>query len=281
MSLPFFILTLPRSGSYHLVSLLDSAPDLSCHGEVYKRDRVELAPATRRRLGLGPAEVAPRDAMGMDLVKALQGRGKPSGFKAFPQHLEALPHRRALLFGQGLRRVALTRDPLAAYLSALRARATGRWVRMAGEAAPPVIPIRYDPDEFEARLAARARFDRLLDEIEAAAPGTLHRIDYDRLSDPGALTGLLRFLGSRAEGAALRSDRARQHCHPPFAGVQNPGEMEDHQRALGRPFPQDAPQNAPRAAPDGAPAAPPARRGRASGGFMPPEPARSPAATRR
>ena len=48
----FVIVTLPRSGSYNLVSLLNSAPDIICHGEVFKRDVVELRPLHLEKMGM-------------------------------------------------------------------------------------------------------------------------------------------------------------------------------------------------------------------------------------
>ena len=232
---PFLILTLPRSGSYHLVSLLDSAPDLTCHGEVYKRERIELAPPLRRRLGLAGAEVARRDAMGAAFPRALEALspGRATGFKAFPQHLRGLPHRKALLFAPGRARVILTRDPLERHLSACRARASGVWVRKQDAPPPPVPRIRFDPLAFLKDLEAARRLDRLAARMEAQAPGTVRRIDYAALSDPGALTELLRFLGSAAEGAALRSDRARQHVGRIDAGVENRAEMQAFLAELG------------------------------------------------
>ena len=232
---PFLILTLPRSGSYHLVSLLDSAPDLICHGEIYKRERVELAPPLRAALGLGREDAARRDAMGAAFTRALEaaGQGKPVGFKAFPAHLRGLSHRRDMLFGPVRRRVILSRDPLAAHLSALRARATGRWVRKAGDPPDPPARIRYDPRAFEKRLEDAARLDQLAARMARQAPGGVHHIAYESLGDRAALGALLRFLGSTADPAALTSDRVRQHAGLLEDGVENPAEMHAHLRAIG------------------------------------------------
>ena len=53
----FLVVTLPRSGSYNLVSLLNSAPDIVCHGEVFKRDVVELAEGPLAKLGMNPMAI--------------------------------------------------------------------------------------------------------------------------------------------------------------------------------------------------------------------------------
>ena len=59
---PFLIITLPRSGSYHLRALLDSAPDISAFGEIFKGSEVELPRSQLTLLGLSPTDMAARDA---------------------------------------------------------------------------------------------------------------------------------------------------------------------------------------------------------------------------
>jgi|GEM_PF-4171676 len=48
----FVVLSTMRCGSYHLTSLLDSAPDLTCLGEIYKPRKVELPRPLLRKLRL-------------------------------------------------------------------------------------------------------------------------------------------------------------------------------------------------------------------------------------
>jgi hypothetical protein len=235
---PFVILTRPRSGSYHLVSLLGSAPDLVCYGEVYKRERVELPPPVRACLGLRPGDMAARDKAGAGLLSTLAALSPECavGFKAFPSQLRGLTHRSALLFGPDWRRIVLRRNPLATYLSALRAHATGIWAVRAGETPPADAlraPVRFDPAEFAQHLEGAARFDRLCDAIAAAAPDAVLRADYRDLNDPGALARALAFLGSAATPDTLRSDRLRQFPAPPEDGVENAGEMRRHLDARG------------------------------------------------
>lgn len=251
MPTPFLILTLPRSGSYHLAALLDSAPDLTCHGEIYKAERVELPPVLRARLG-GPGEdPAARDAAGPAFLAALEAAAAPGravGFKAFPAQLRGLPHRRALLFGRGRRRVILRRDPVETFLSLLRARAHGRWTRMTGEAPPPPATLRWRRAAFEAHLRLHRAFDDLAARMERERPHLCHAVDYAALDDPQTRARLLRFLGSAAAPETLRSDRRRQHEGPPLAGVENAREMRADLAALGLAVPGErARQSAERA----------------------------------
>ncbi|HVH02026.1 MAG TPA: hypothetical protein VM891_03585 [Amaricoccus sp.] len=46
------IFTRARSGSNSLMSRLDSCPDVTCHGEIFKRKRIDLRPEYRKRLAM-------------------------------------------------------------------------------------------------------------------------------------------------------------------------------------------------------------------------------------
>ena len=80
-------ITLPRSGSYHLRALLDSAPDIRCYGEIFKGSEVELPPEDLAFLGLGKKDTQKRDDMGMAVLNRLRKRtdeaGLIFGFKDF------------------------------------------------------------------------------------------------------------------------------------------------------------------------------------------------------
>src|SRR5215475_140758 len=84
----FVIVTLPRSGSYNLVSLLNSAPDIICHGEVFKPNVVELADGPLGKLDMKAEDIAARDARPMAFLNRLRGLNarKIVGFKMFPEH---------------------------------------------------------------------------------------------------------------------------------------------------------------------------------------------------
>src|SRR5262245_39883207 len=83
----FVIVTLPRSGSYNLVSLLNSAPDIVCHGEIFKRDAVEVRPLHLEKMGFKTEDVAERDAKPGAFLQRLRGLNarKIVGFKMFPE----------------------------------------------------------------------------------------------------------------------------------------------------------------------------------------------------
>ena len=131
----FVIVTLPRSGSYHLVSLLGSAKDVVCHGEVFKRERIELGAWHLEKMKVKAEDVGLRDEKPLkflDRLRSLNGR-KIFGFKLFPQHLgNSTTLRDQLLGDSSWKKIFLFRNPVESYASLLRAQSTGVWVLQAG-----------------------------------------------------------------------------------------------------------------------------------------------------
>ena len=86
---PFMILTMARCGSYHLKSLLDSAPDIRCFGEVYKPNKVELPEKERQSLGLTKLDTLKRNQLGPDFLRRVVSTNSTQivGIKAFLDHL--------------------------------------------------------------------------------------------------------------------------------------------------------------------------------------------------
>src|ERR1700741_3016246 len=108
---PFVLFCTPRTGSYHFVSLLASAPDVDCHGEVFKPGRAELAPQVLAALGTTPGDAGARDADPLRFVERLRALTPPSrafGFKLFANHVgthKAL--RDAVLLAPAWRKIVL------------------------------------------------------------------------------------------------------------------------------------------------------------------------------
>ena len=121
----FVILTRARSGSTSLMSRLDSCPDVVCHGEIFKRKRIDIAREHRRRLPI--ATVPGRNADPLGFVAGIRGLDPDAhvGFKVFPEHLVAAPGAIAHILAPATRRIVLTRAPLETYASGLRMKATG------------------------------------------------------------------------------------------------------------------------------------------------------------
>jgi LPS sulfotransferase NodH len=232
----FVIVTLPRSGSYNLVSLLNSAPDIVCHGEVFKRDVVELPPGPLGKLGMKTTDIEERDARPvafLNRLRAINAR-KIVGFKMFPEHASRLrPLREQVLRSPKWRKIFLHRDAIESYASLLRAKQTGIWaVRSTAPAPPPRerldARVLFSPETFDEHMQLTGWFDKLAHDISAIPGNPCLRVDYEALADRSALPGVLGFLGSGAVADALTSEFEKQFSGPLSEAFSNWPELVAH-----------------------------------------------------
>jgi hypothetical protein len=237
----FVIVTLPRSGSYNLVSLLNSAPDIVCHGEVFKRDVVELRPLHLEKMGMKHEDVAQRDAKPMAFLQRLRGVNarKVFGFKMFPEHATRVAQLGTqVLRNPGWRKIFLQRNPIESYASLLRAKQTNVWtVRTASKAPPPqetlLARVTFTPQTFDEHLKLTAWYDRLLAGIRALPDNPVMSVDYEQIADRSALPELLRFVGSEGDAESLISDFDRQFTATLSEGFTNWDDLVRHARDAG------------------------------------------------
>lgn len=207
----FVVFCEARTGSYSLVSRLGSAADIVCHGEIFKKDRIEVSPFHQRRLS--GHTIAARNAAPDGFIRAARAINphKHFGFKLFLHHLNWAPEAVGYLTAPETRRIILWRDPLEVYASGLRARATGIWtVRSARAERRDALdaPVRYEPATFDTFVAHYNRFV-LFTRVLAALPGSFV-VHYPQINDPAALDALFRFVGSRASAAESRTEYRKQ-----------------------------------------------------------------------
>src|SRR5690554_3673920 len=127
MQTKFIIFAYPRTGSYALTSLLDSADDIVCHGEIFKKGQIELRPWHRSRLS--DISVERRDQEPLEYIERLSKLNpkKIFGFKIFQEHLTRINQQDYLLQSEDWKKIALIRDPIEVYASLLRAYETNIW----------------------------------------------------------------------------------------------------------------------------------------------------------
>ena len=230
---PFVIITLPRSGSYHLRALLDSAPDIRCYGEIFKGSEVELPPEELALLGLGKKDTAKRDELGMALLNRLRKKtdeaGLIFGFKDFRFNLTRVKIYQQMLNSKGWRKVFLFRNPIERYISMERPYLTGVFVvteKTKDAGLDLKRPIRFDAERFEKSMASHRRLTEDAQKaLEKLGPDLVHVLDYDRVNDLAARKALMGFLGSQGDGALLASDHVKQYTAPLEIGVENWAEM--------------------------------------------------------
>lgn len=205
----FFILAFPRTGSYALTSLLDSAEDIICHGEVFKQSGLELRPWVRKKFGadFGPTE---RDENGPEFIRRLR-RLSPQqifGFKVFPEHLSRAKLRDRLLTSDNWRKIVLLRDPIEVYASLRRARATGVWVVAEGQSVSSDVlntKVEFSEDTWTLFIDNYLRFI----ELGRQASNAMF-IEYNDIGITPKLAEVLTFIGSKAPVDSLQASVKKQ-----------------------------------------------------------------------
>lgn len=233
---PFVIVTLPRSGSYHLRALLDSAPDIRCYGEIFKGSEVELPPEELALLGLGKKDTDKRDEMGMAVLNRLRKKTDATdqifGFKDFRFNLARVKIFQQMVNSKGWRKVFLFRNPIERYISMERADLTGVFVvteKTKDRNLDLKRPVRFDPERFERSMGSHRNLKRDAENaFEKFGPDLVHLVDYTQLNTLETRKALMAFLGSQGDGALLASDHVKQFTASLESGVENWAEMETY-----------------------------------------------------
>ena len=219
----FVILCRPRTGSYHLTSLLDSCPDIICHGELFKPARVELRSSHKQRIRIRRS--ARRDRQPMAFIRQVRDLDPDLhfGFKLFTTHVSRVPELEKLLASRNWKLIILQRDPIETYASSLRAKRTHIWTLKEGRSVNSDdlnTPVRFKraslkkfAGEYNASVDLAARL--------CAEKREVFVIDYSQLHDPSALNALLRFIGSRSDPHEMTSKYQKQYSGTVEDGFSN------------------------------------------------------------
>lgn len=225
----FIIYCFPRTGSYHLMSLLDSCDDIICHGEVFKPNRIEIGPWHKKHVGF--TSPSSRDEQPIRFIRRLRALNphKHFGFKIFQTHVHRVPQLDRLITHPVWKTILLYREPIATYASWLRARETRVWTLRDGAA--PVsrdtlnVPVTYTEESLREFSQS---YNHFLDRCAAIRERKLNSfvIYYDQINDETALDALVSFLGS-AHSAPLSSDYRRQFRGSLIDGFANWNELQE------------------------------------------------------
>ena len=125
----FVLFCSARTGSYSLVSRLDSARDILCHGEIFKPNRLEVEEFYKSKMKIN--SIKERDEKPLTYINALRILNPHChfGFKLFNSHLSRLKKIGEYLMHPDTKRIVLVRDYQEVYCSLMRAKASGIWVR--------------------------------------------------------------------------------------------------------------------------------------------------------
>lgn len=207
----FVVFCEARTGSYSLVSRLGSCPDVICHGEIFKRDRIEVPRFHRERLERRTVQARNADPMAFIAELRAINRFRHFGFKLFNHHLAWAPGAVAYLTSPEVKKIVLYRDPREVYASSLRARSTGVWTLRQGREPRKKLDVKvgYTPESFDAFLRHYDAFT-VTARLIAAQPNSFV-LHYDQINDLDALQALLDFLGSKARASDSSTDFEKQY----------------------------------------------------------------------
>ena len=183
------------------MSRLDSCPDVVCHGEIFKRKRIDIRPEHRGgcRSRRCRRATPTRSASSPGSAGSTPTSTSASRSSAAPTAPAAAAHDRRA----GDPRIVLTRAPLEIYASFLRMRATGVHKLGEGERPPSealAAKVRFSLKSFGRFAAGHNRF-MTMSHLIAALPQSFV-IDYAQINDEAALDALFGFVGARAASSA-------------------------------------------------------------------------------
>jgi len=211
--LTFVILCLGRTGSTHLVFLLDSHPQIRCFGELFTYQEGTLDEAF-----VTSSQSDPRDYVAQ-LTSPLTETAV--GFKLPLSSIRAHPDSLGLLEPPDLRMVRLGRLNLLALFVSRRLLASTRVPQSTrGDYGDATVVL--DPKQCLAVFRRMEEHERYLDELTDGKP--VFRITYEELVKGQRLDEIQRFLG--VEPTAMESPFRRIRSRPLSETVENWSEVE-------------------------------------------------------
>lgn len=212
--LTFAIVCLGRTGSTHLVSLLDSHPDIRCFGELF----------THHEGTLDEAFVTSRIDDPVDYVAQLTAplAERAVGFKLPLNSIRAHPDALRVLEGNEMRIVRLRRLNLLALLASRRLLATTRVPQSThGDYGDATVAI--DPIKALAVFRLTDEHERYLDGLADGRP--VFPITYEDLATGGRLDEIQDFLG--VDPVPLQSLFKRVRSRPLSETIENWSEISN------------------------------------------------------
>jgi len=196
MSNRFVIFCFPRTGSYLLTDILNKQEGVTCHEEIFKKNRVELDEQYREKMGLSRDDMEKRDADPFSYLEAVydMSPGPVTGFKIFPAHNREILLK--LMNDTGIKKVFLARNPVQSYISTLVARETGAWTKTHHDKPDSVVQVKFPVNGFIRRIHEQRKFfERIITAIKLTPGNPVHIIDYSELKDPARMHLLAEYLG--------------------------------------------------------------------------------------
>jgi LPS sulfotransferase NodH len=228
----FAIMCRARTGSYLLVDLLNQFSDIVCHGEVFKQTHMEMNNFALQRLSYTVAE---RDAYPITFIGSIFSLtpNRITGFKVFESHNAVA--RQYILENSNIRKIILTRNPLDSYISLLRAKQTGEWVKKkipsdSSRQQNPAVKLRFELNDFTQHVHWITAAEQRYAEAEVFTKQKFFRIGYEEVAQIEPVRKVAEFLEGCDLTASLAPTMEKQISEPLENIVENYEEMKTHLR---------------------------------------------------
>ncbi len=230
----FVIIGLPRSGTTYLMTLLNSHPDVICHGELYNPYAV-ISSGGRDE---SHDEVLGRDKDPVAFLDGVFARGQGKrgvaalGFKfMLGQNLAVL---RAILDDPEIRIIYVKRwNKLAQVASWLAALKSMEWARPKARKAGAAAKVRANPRKISQHWHEFDTQEMMFEALLEGRPQARLDLEYRELFEPGIAARLCDFLGVRARDD-LTSPLAKQGANHILDRFEHPDPIKYYFRQIGR-----------------------------------------------
>lgn len=226
----FVVFCSARTGSYMVTSLLSSAPDIICHGEIFKQKKIELSPWHQKRMAHWTIE--DRNQKPLEFIAELRSTNvhRHVGFKCFNSHQAWAPELANHLQNPNVKKIILTRHPLEMYSSALKARATGKWVvRKDGpkqSAKTDTKKVKFTEESFSFFLKDYTSYINRCEKLSRRRGAEV--FEYDKLHESDTRQRMLHLIGSQASADELEVETVKQWPVPVAERFVNWSTMMDY-----------------------------------------------------
>ncbi|MDH5797432.1 MAG: nodulation protein NodH, partial [Paracoccaceae bacterium] len=216
----FVVLAEMRTGSNFLEQCLNEYPGITTYGELFNPVFI----GTHTEFELLGMSLADRDADPANMIELVKkDTDGLAGFRVFHDHHPAAIAQ--CLDDPACAKIVLTRNPLDSYISEKIAARTDQW-RLTDMKNALTAQIEFEAEEFNTLLDTRLAFQKKMLRRLQISGQTAYYLDYEDISDPDIMNGLVRYLGVDGARKAVSRKTRKQNPQPLTEKLTNFEEME-------------------------------------------------------